>query len=63
VSATRVHLSIDFAGAGSSPEDFWLADGRIVQQSETVSPLPGRVQYHEVMRITLTWLTSLTSTR
>jgi hypothetical protein len=59
VHTTHVHLSIDFTGAesGSSPEDFWLADGRIIQQSETVSLLQGSVKYHEAMRTTLTSLT------
>lgn len=62
VQTTHVHLSIDFTGAevGTSPEDFWLANGRIVQQSEIVDIVQGGVKYHETMRTTLT---SLTPTR
>jgi hypothetical protein len=59
VSTTHVHLSIDFTGSdvGTSPEDFWLSNGRIIQQSETVDILQGGVKYHELMSATLTSLT------
>ena len=62
ISTTHIHLGIDFTGAeaGASPEDFWLANGRIIQQSETVNIVQGSVKYHETM---LTTLTSLTPTR
>ncbi len=58
ISTTHVHLSIDFTGTdvGTSPEDFWLSNGRIVQQSETVDILQGGVKYHEQMSATLTSL-------
>jgi hypothetical protein len=59
VPTTHVLLTLSFSGSetGTSPANFWLSDGRVIEESETVELLQGGVHYHEVMDTVLTSLT------